>query len=58
MTDELDLAEQLFHSSFDLQIFNEFNARKPDELNVFTGVTKNHLFTGIVGSTFILQVST
>lgn len=38
------------------QIFNEFNARKPDELNVFTGVTKNHLFTGIVGSTFILQI--
>ncbi|XP_047961030.1 calcium-transporting ATPase 9, plasma membrane-type-like [Salvia hispanica] len=38
------------------QIFNEFNARKPDELNVFSGVTKNHLFTGIVGSTFILQI--
>ncbi|XP_042048073.1 calcium-transporting ATPase 9, plasma membrane-type-like [Salvia splendens] len=38
------------------QIFNEFNARKPDELNVFTGVTKNHLFTGIVGSTLILQI--
>ncbi|KAL1551848.1 Calcium-transporting ATPase 9, plasma membrane-type [Salvia divinorum] len=38
------------------QIFNEFNARKPDELNVFSGVTKNHLFTGIIGSTFILQI--
>ncbi|KAL6560043.1 Calcium-transporting ATPase 9, plasma membrane-type [Orobanche gracilis] len=38
------------------QIFNEFNARKPEELNVFTGVTKNPLFTGIVGTTFILQI--
>ncbi|GFQ05646.1 calcium-transporting ATPase 9 plasma membrane-type [Phtheirospermum japonicum] len=38
------------------QIFNEVNARKPEELNVFTGVTKNPLFTGIVGSTFILQI--
>ena len=38
------------------QIFNEFNARKPEELNVFTGVTKNPLFTGIVGGTFILQI--
>ncbi|KAK6118714.1 hypothetical protein DH2020_047519 [Rehmannia glutinosa] len=37
-------------------IFNEFNARKPEELNVFTGVTKNPLFTGIVGTTFILQI--
>lgn len=39
-----------------LQIFNEFNARKPDELNVFTGVLKNRLFVGIVGTTFVLQV--
>lgn len=38
------------------QIFNEFNARKPDEMNVFRGVTKNPLFVGIVGVTFILQV--
>ena len=39
-----------------MQIFNEFNARKPDEMNVFSGVTKNYLFMGIVGSTFVLQV--
>ncbi|RYR49015.1 hypothetical protein Ahy_A07g035289 [Arachis hypogaea] len=25
------------------QIFNEFNARKPDEFNIFSGVTKNYL---------------
>ncbi|GAU35731.1 hypothetical protein TSUD_259060 [Trifolium subterraneum] len=42
----------LFHD----QIFNEFNARKPDEMNVFRGVTKNRLFMGIVGVTFILQI--
>ena len=39
-----------------LQIFNEFNARKPDEMNVFSGVTKNPLFIAIVGVTFVLQV--
>ncbi|XP_022843092.1 calcium-transporting ATPase 9, plasma membrane-type-like [Olea europaea var. sylvestris] len=38
------------------QIFNEFNARKPEEMNVFEGVTKNHFFIGIVGTTFILQI--
>ncbi|PNX75972.1 calcium-transporting ATPase plasma membrane-type-like protein, partial [Trifolium pratense] len=38
------------------EIFNEFNARKPDEMNVFRGVTKNRLFMGIVGVTFILQI--
>ncbi|KAI3410631.1 uncharacterized protein J3R85_018633 [Psidium guajava] len=42
--------------SFELQIFNEFNARKPDELNVFKGITRNRLFMGIVGLTLILQV--
>ncbi|KAL3632149.1 Calcium-transporting ATPase 9, plasma membrane-type [Castilleja foliolosa] len=38
------------------QICNEVNARKPDEMNVFAGVTKNPLFIGIVGSTLILQI--
>ncbi|XLT59059.1 hypothetical protein HN873_051663, partial [Arachis hypogaea] len=39
-----------------LQIFNEFNARKPDEFNIFSGVTKNYLFMGIVGLTVVLQI--
>jgi Ca2+-transporting ATPase len=39
------------------QIFNEFNARKPEEKNVFKGVTNNHLFMGIVGATTGLQVT-
>jgi len=40
------------------QVFNEFNARKPDEMNALRGVTKNHLFMGIIGITVVLQVST
>ncbi|THU54517.1 hypothetical protein C4D60_Mb10t25940 [Musa balbisiana] len=38
------------------QIFNEFNARKPDEINILKGVTKSPLFMAIIGSTFLLQV--
>ncbi|TYH56513.1 hypothetical protein ES332_D08G024700v1 [Gossypium tomentosum] len=37
------------------QIFNEFNARKPDEVNIFRGLCKNYLFIGIVAITIILQ---
>lgn len=39
------------------QIFNEFNARKPEEINVFAGMTKNKLFMAIIGITAVLQVS-
>ncbi|KAL3511532.1 hypothetical protein ACH5RR_024249 [Cinchona calisaya] len=46
----------IFNAFVFCQIFNEFNARKPEEFNVFTGVTKNHLFIGIVGSTLILHI--
>ncbi|KAK1417096.1 hypothetical protein QVD17_26218 [Tagetes erecta] len=46
----------IFNAFVFSQIFNEFNARKPDEMNVFKGVTKNRLFMGIVGFTIILQV--
>lgn len=41
---------------FELQIFNEFNARKPDELNIFDGVVKNRLFMAIIALTVVLQV--
>jgi len=40
-----------------LQVFNEFNARKPDSFNIFKGVTRNYLFMGIVATTVVLQVS-
>ncbi|CAI0442211.1 unnamed protein product [Linum tenue] len=52
-----DVKNTMIFNAFVLcQIFNEFNARKPDEINVFDGVTKNNLFMGIVGFTFILQI--
>ncbi|KAG5236629.1 calcium-transporting ATPase, plasma membrane-type [Salix suchowensis] len=38
------------------QVFNEFNARKLDEKNVFKGIHKNRLFLGIIGITILLQV--
>lgn len=41
---------------FQFQIFDAFNARKPDEFNVFRGITKNYYFMGIVGVTVLLQV--
>ncbi|PKU78352.1 calcium-transporting ATPase 5, plasma membrane-type-like [Dendrobium catenatum] len=46
----------IFNTFVFCQLFNEFNARKPDEMNVFKGVTKNHLFMGIVGITLVLQI--
>ncbi|XP_030446376.2 calcium-transporting ATPase 12, plasma membrane-type-like [Syzygium oleosum] len=38
------------------QVFNEFNARKLEEKNVFKGIHRNKLFLGIVSMTIILQV--
>ncbi|CAA7407410.1 unnamed protein product [Spirodela intermedia] len=46
----------IFNTFVLCQVFNEFNARKPDEFNVFAGVTKNYLFIGIVGMTVVLQI--
>ncbi|KAK9054776.1 hypothetical protein SSX86_025855 [Deinandra increscens subsp. villosa] len=46
----------IFNTFVLCQIFNEFNARKPEEVNVFSGVTKNRIFMGIIGITFMLQV--
>ncbi|XP_015696709.1 calcium-transporting ATPase 5, plasma membrane-type-like isoform X2 [Oryza brachyantha] len=46
----------VFNAFVFCQIFNEFNARNPEEKNVFRGATNNHLFTGIVGVTTVLQI--
>lgn len=46
----------IFNAFVFCQIFNEFNARKPDEMNVFKGIMKNHLFVGIIGVTAVLQI--
>ncbi|PKA52886.1 Calcium-transporting ATPase 9, plasma membrane-type [Apostasia shenzhenica] len=46
----------IFNTFVFCQICNEFNSRKPDEMNIFKGITKNHLFMGIVGVTLVLQI--
>ncbi|KAG4381518.1 hypothetical protein GLYMA_15G167500v4 [Glycine max] len=46
----------IFNAFVLCQIFNEFNARKPDEFNIFKGVTRNYLFMGIIGLTVVLQI--
>nr|XP_016460839.1 PREDICTED: calcium-transporting ATPase 9, plasma membrane-type-like [Nicotiana tabacum] len=46
----------IFNAFVLCQVFNEFNARKPDEINVFRGVHKNRLFISIIGFTLVLQV--
>ncbi|KAG9134731.1 hypothetical protein Leryth_001040 [Lithospermum erythrorhizon] len=46
----------IFNTFVLCQLFNEFNARKPEEFNVFKGVHKNPLFMGIIGLTASLQV--
>ncbi|CAA7048833.1 unnamed protein product [Microthlaspi erraticum] len=46
----------IFNAFVICQIFNEFNARKPDEINIFRGVLRNHLFVGIICITVVLQV--
>ncbi|KAL0726682.1 hypothetical protein Bca4012_022775 [Brassica carinata] len=46
----------IFNAFVICQIFNEFNARKPDEINIFQGVLRNHLFVGIICVTVVLQV--
>ncbi|CAJ1975835.1 unnamed protein product [Sphenostylis stenocarpa] len=46
----------IFNAFVLCQIFNEFNARKPDEYNIFKGVTRNYLFMGIIGLTVVLQI--
>lgn len=46
----------IFNAFVICQAFNEFNARKPDEKNIFKGVIKNRLFMGIIVITLVLQV--
>ncbi|KAM0931732.1 hypothetical protein ACQ4PT_000148 [Festuca glaucescens] len=46
----------IFNTFVLCQVFNEFNSRKPEELNIFEGVSRNHLFVGVVSVTVVLQV--
>ncbi|KAA8537013.1 hypothetical protein F0562_029491 [Nyssa sinensis] len=52
-----EVKDTLIFNSFVLcQVFNEFNARKLEKKNIFTGILKNKLFLGIIGMTIVLQV--
>ncbi|KAK6944576.1 Cation-transporting P-type ATPase, C-terminal [Dillenia turbinata] len=46
----------IFNAFVFCQVFNEFNARKPDEINIFKGIVTNHLFMAIVAITVVLQI--
>ncbi|CAJ1941743.1 unnamed protein product [Sphenostylis stenocarpa] len=46
----------IFNAFVFCQVFNEFNARNPVEINIFKGVSRNYLFLGIVGITVVLQI--
>ncbi|GLT64889.1 hypothetical protein SLA2020_373530 [Shorea laevis] len=52
-----EVNDTLMFNTFVLcQVFNEFNSRKLEKKNVFSGILKNKLFLGIVAVTVILQV--
>lgn len=52
-----EVKDTLIFNTFVLcQVFNEFNSRSMEKLNVFEGIHKNHLFLGIVGITIVLQI--
>jgi len=46
----------IFNAFVFCQIFNEFNSRKPDQINIFQGLHSSHLFVGIISFTLVLQV--
>jgi Ca2+-transporting ATPase len=46
----------IFNTFVLCQVFNEFNARKMEKMNIFKGIHKNKLFLAIIGITITLQV--
>ncbi|XP_071738221.1 calcium-transporting ATPase 12, plasma membrane-type-like [Rutidosis leptorrhynchoides] len=46
----------IFNTFVLCQVFNEFNSRKLEKMNIFKGILKNRLFIGIIGMTIILQI--
>jgi Ca2+-transporting ATPase len=45
----------IFNTFVLCQVFNEFNARKLEKKNIFTGLLQNKLFLAIIGITIVLQ---
>ncbi|XP_074281133.1 calcium-transporting ATPase 8, plasma membrane-type-like isoform X2 [Silene latifolia] len=46
----------IFNTFVLCQIFNEFNARRLDQVNIFEGITRHRLFMVTVAVTLILQI--
>lgn len=56
-TDATKVNSTIIFNAFVLcQLFNEVNARKPEEWNILKGLFNNKLFVGILSSTLVLQV--
>lgn len=45
----------IFNAFVFCQVFNEINARRPDNVNVFQGIHKNFLFMGIIFFSVVFQ---
>ncbi|KAG2696622.1 hypothetical protein I3760_07G066200 [Carya illinoinensis] len=46
----------IFNTFVLFQVFNEFNARKLEKKNIFTGLLTNKMFLAIIGITIVIQV--
>ncbi|XP_057999394.1 putative calcium-transporting ATPase 13, plasma membrane-type [Hevea brasiliensis] len=46
----------IFNTFVQCQVFNEFNSRKLEKINIFEGTLENKLFSVIIGFIIILQV--
>ncbi|KAF5454670.1 hypothetical protein F2P56_024317, partial [Juglans regia] len=46
----------IFNSFVLFQVFNEFNARKLEKKNIFTGLLTSKMFLAIIGITIVIQV--
>ncbi|GLJ31007.1 hypothetical protein SUGI_0619870 [Cryptomeria japonica] len=46
----------IFNTFVFCQLFNEINARKPEDFNIFTGMLKNHMFICVTVLSAIFQV--
>ncbi|KAJ9185861.1 hypothetical protein P3X46_005446 [Hevea brasiliensis] len=54
--DEMVKNTLIFNTFVLCQVFNEFNARKLEKINIFEGILENKLFLVIIGFTIIVQV--
>lgn len=51
-----EVKDTLIFNAFVLcQVFNEFNSRRMEKMNIFEGLYRNPLFIGIIGFTIVLQ---